>query len=124
MKRSIIIAMAASFALAACGTAEDKKKDPAPAETVDAAAKAKAVAPAQPKTEAQIKVEQKKVQQTVEQAMADIPPELREKHQAAFNCSIERNNKLPAGQQKEIGVDTIRSITAQLKANPNANACG
>src|SRR3546814_7646787 len=80
--------------------------------------------PGQPKSEAQIKVEQKQVQQTVEQAMAEIPPELREKHQAAFNCTIEKNNRLPAAQQKQIGVDTIKAITGQLKANPNANLCG
>ena len=55
--------------------------------------------------------------------MTEIPPELREKHQAAFNCTIEKNNRLPAEQQKQIGVDTIKSITAALKANPNASPC-
>jgi hypothetical protein len=121
MKRNIIIALAASLALAGCGSSEEKKDV-----TAEAKVEAPKVAPAkpgQPKTEAQIKNEQKQVQQTVEQAMAEIPPELREKHQAAFNCTIEKNNRLPAAQQKQIGVDTIKAITGQLKANPNANLC-
>lgn len=122
MKRNIIIALAASFALAGCGSSEEKKDVAAEAKVE--APKAVAAKPGQPKTQAQIKVEQKQVQQTVEQAMAEIPPELREKHQAAFNCTIEKNNRLPAGQQKQIGVDTIKAITGQLKANPNANLCG
>ena len=122
MKRNIIIALAASLALAACGSSEEKKDVAAEAKVE--APKVAPAKPGQPKTEAQIKDEQKQVQQTVEQAMAEIPPELREKHQTAFNCTIEKNNRLPAAQQKQIGVDTIKAITGQLKANPNANLCG
>ena len=72
---------------------------------------------------AEIKQAQQQVHQTVEQAMADIPPELRNKHQEVFNCMIQNNNKLPPAQQKQIGVDTIREITQKLKGNPNANLC-
>lgn len=124
MKRNMMIAFAASLLVAACSSADEKVADEtAAAQPAPTAPKAKAPAANGPKTDAQIKLEQTRVQQTVEQAMADIPPELREKHQAAFSCVIEKNNKLPAGQQKDIGVDTIRTITAQLKANPAANLC-
>lgn len=123
MKNNILIAIAASFALAACGSSDEVEKPAKESKAEVSKPAAAAPKPNQPKTEAQIKVEQKQVQQTVEQAMAEIPPELREKHQAAFNCTIEKNNRLPAAQQKQIGVDTIKSLTAQIKANPNANPC-
>src|SRR3546814_5738524 len=108
MKHSIALAIAASLTLAACGSSEEKKE--ATQEAKVEAPKVPASKPGQPKSEAEIKVEQKQVQQTDEQAMAEITPELREKHQAALNCTIEKNNRLPAAQQKQIGVDTIKAI--------------
>src|SRR3546814_13917593 len=69
MKHSIALAIAASLTLAACGSSEEKKE--APQEAKVEAPKVPASKPGQPKSEAQIKGEQKKVQQTAEQARSE-----------------------------------------------------
>lgn len=51
---------------------------------------------------------------SIEKAMSEIPPELREKHTAAFNCMIEKNNE--SATPVAIDASIIRSITAKLKA--------
>jgi hypothetical protein len=114
MKRNLILTAAAILMLGACGDTA------APPEAPKAE---KPAAPAPKGPEAELKAKQVQVQQTFEEAMAAIPPELRDKHQAAFNCMIERNNKLPAAEQKQIGPDTVREITDKLKANPAATVC-
>src|SRR3546814_18313424 len=82
MKHSIALAIAASLTLAACGSSEEKKE--ATQEAQVEAPKVPASKPGQPKSEAQIKVEQKQVQQTVKQATEEIPPDHREKQPDEF----------------------------------------
>src|SRR3546814_15732172 len=90
MKHSIALAIAASLTLAACGSSEEKKE--ATQEAQVEAPKVPASKPGQPKSEAQINVETKQVQQTVKQATAAIPPELREKPHDAINSTLQQNN--------------------------------
>ena len=106
------------LALAACGSAgEEAPKadaDEVEAPAAETPATQDPAAPGKPKTEAEIKRELAAFQDSVEKAMSDIPPELRDKFQQAFSCEIEKNSKL--AEPKEINAATIRSITARLES--------
>lgn len=111
MKRIFAVATLA-LALAACGGSDDGTSqniaidnvaEPAPANTLEA--------------------KQAQVEQSFEEAMGAVPPELREKHQAILSCMIDKNSKLPIDQQKDITPQTVNEITVKVKADPNLTGC-
>lgn len=123
MKNILMIAAAsATLMLGACG------KDPAPAPKPVETPKV-AVAKPEPKkpttaikTEAEIKQEQQQVHQSVEAAMAAIPPEMRENFQKVWDCQAKANGKAGAAQVDMNG-DWIVKKTAELKQNPGLANC-
>lgn len=106
--------LGAALSLAACNANAEPENSPEAAPAEAAVAVATEPATKSPVEEAENKRELQAFQDSVEKAMGDIPPELREDFQIAFNCEIERNNASP--QPKEIDASTIRDLTAQLKA--------
>lgn len=113
MRSAILISF---LGLAACSgqPSPDKSANVAP----------QAAAPTAPTTpEDKLKRAQQEVNDSFEQAMSEIPPALRNQHQAIFACTIEKNNALPAADRKSIGPDVIRAITERLARDPNASGC-
>lgn len=106
MRPYLLFTALASLSLAACGS------DPEPAEGNAEATPTTAEVAEQKKLEA--------FQDSVEKAMGDIPPELRDAFQTEFACEIERNNA--SESPKNIDASTIREITARLKAGA-ASTC-
>ncbi|QAY80131.1 hypothetical protein [Sphingosinicella sp. BN140058] len=117
-------------ALSACGSetapsSQSSAGTSAAAGTADAPGLPAAQKPVEemPTTLQGIEAAQQQAEATYAEALEEVPPALREKHQAALNCAIAANDKLPWKQQREIGVATVREITARLKSNPEATLC-
>lgn len=121
-KIMIITAASATLMLGACG--KDPAPAPKPVETPKAqVAKPEPKKPANAiKTEAEIKQEQQQVHQSVETAMAAIPPEMRENFQKVWDCQAKANGKAGA-TQVDMNGDWIVRKTAELKQNPGIANC-
>lgn len=111
-KIMLIAAVAASFSLAGC----DKIKEMTG--KGDAVEKPAGKAP-EGKTEAP----KPKVNQPIEDAMSQIPPELREPFQEALKCEVKRNKD--KGETKAINItpEYIGSLLGRLKADASIAKC-
>lgn len=117
MNRILILGLAAtSLALSACGSSDVTEN--ASTAVVEANTQQTAAAAVKPKTEAQRKAELKQFQDSIEAAMADIPPQHREQFQKLFSCEIKKNQQRTP--PKDIDAQTIRALTAQLQQDPHA----
>lgn len=111
-----IAAIALTIALAGCGSkGKEPEQKPQPAAVKPKPAPAK-VTPKAPMTPAQVQ----QFHVSFEDAMKEIPPELRQQWQKLFECEIKKNAKLPAAQQRNFDGDAVRELTAQLKRDPHA----
>lgn len=118
-----IIPMVAIMLTGCDSHAETLKLEPTPAEQQAAISKAnaKVVVPQQPVTQTPepVATTSEELVATIEKAMSEIPPEMRIEFQKAFECF---NKTEEASYQKQkkprpgITGDTIRQITADLKA--------
>ena len=121
----LAIAAIAALALSACGGSDSKAPTKAPETSKPMPVRPKpkpGPETAVIKTEAQIKVEQQQVHQSVETAMGAIPPELREPFQKVWDCQAKANAKAGAGAVDMSG-DWIVKKTAELKQNPAIANC-
>ena len=108
---AIFAALAVAVPLAACGdrqpeTAPTKVETPKPAAT-----------PEKPKGGGMSQAEVKQFSVSFEEAMREIPPELRNDFQKYMECEIQANNKRPAADQKQIDGSRVREMTKALQAN-------
>lgn len=106
MSKPYILLGAIALALSACNNASEDAASPRGA--------APSTAPEVPAAPPQPVEDIASFKDSLEKAMADIPPDLREKFQAAFSCEIELNKTRPV--PREMNAETIRDLTAQLKA--------
>jgi nitrous oxide reductase accessory protein NosL len=104
MNRKLLMAVAATLALAACGSSES---------TTEVAPKA------EPKAQKTLKeVDPEAYHSNIESAFAEVPPEQFQQFQKLFLCEMKRNNALP--QPKPVNAEYVRILWAHLKANPSA----
>lgn len=97
-----VFALLAVCALAACGSGEEGKKLPD-----NSAAAGKAAEKPKPKPNAPI-----------EDALAKIPPELRNDFQSALQCEVKKSEKAI-----QITPEYIADLFGRLKANPGIAKC-
>lgn len=114
---TIMAVLAAALPLAACG---DKQPEPKPT----AVASPKPVAtPDKPKDGGMSAAEVKQFSVTFEEAMREIPPELRNDFQKYMECEIQANAKRPPADQKQIDGSRVREMTKALQANRALASC-
>lgn len=114
---AIMAVLAAALPLAACG---DRQPEPAPTkvETPKPAA-----TPDKPKDGGMSQTEVKQFSNNFEEAMRDIPPELRNDFQKYMECEIQANNKRPEADRKQIDGNAVREMTKALQANRALASC-
>lgn len=124
MNRTIIIAIAACAALCSCG---DKKQPDKPTTAKPTPAKVVASTNGETRKLRDTPLTEKEVANYrigVEEAMAKIPPELRNDFQKAFECQAQKNATVPPAQQIEMDGTWIVNKTAQIKADrTSATTC-
>lgn len=111
-KIMLMVAVAASFSLAGCDKIKELTgKSDAPAAKPGASPAAKTEAP------------KPKVNQPIEDAMSQIPPELREPFQEALKCEVKRNQA--KGETKAINItpEYIGNLLNRLKADASIAKC-
>ena len=117
-----LIALSASLSLAACSDKED-----ANAVDLSPAALNGTKTPPKPKAKekgaAMTPEEIKAFAGSFEDAMREIPPELREDFQKYMDCEIKANDKRPADQKKAIDAARVIEMTAALKGNKALATC-
>lgn len=105
MRLRIVAGAALILATTGCDRFKTSEAKPEPVKTEKAAAPAK-----------------KNVNQPVEDAMAQIPPEMRVTYQAAFACDVKANNA-KKGKAIQITPAYVRELMGRLKANPGIAKC-
>lgn len=107
MSRTMIcVALVAAFTLSACDKFGGGDK-PA-GKTAEVAKKA---AP------------KKNVNQPVEDAMMQIPPQMRETYQAAFVCEVKRNKAKEDAKAIAVTPEYVRGLVQRLKDDPSIAKC-
>lgn len=108
MKKAMIcIALVGAMALGGC---DKNGGDGKPAAKTDAKQQAKPAA-------------KKNVNQPVEDAMMQIPPQMRESYQQAFSCEVKRNKDNKDAKAINVTPEYVRGLVARLKENANLAKC-
>lgn len=63
------------------------------------------------------------VNQSVEDAMIKIPPEMREVYQRAFVCEVEREKSKANPKAINVTAEYVNSLMTRLKADPSIAKC-
>lgn len=92
----------ATLSLAACGKADETRTAPA-------------------RTATEVRPRKIIVNQPVEDAMASIPPRLREPYQAAFRCEADRSKA--EGRSIDVTPGYVRDLTRRLREDPGIARC-